>query len=289
MLPRISVEASYVRRWLQNFTVTDNRAVAPSDFTEFSVTAPVDPGFRAAADTSSAGLYNVIPAKFGLTDNYRTYSPAFGNVSMVYNGVDVNVSARLRNGLQVQGGTSTGQQVIDTCEIRAKLPEQVSAGTSAQGGIAYDPSNPYCHDAPGITTRATAAVTYTIPKIDVQVASTLTSSPGVPLQANWNVPNATVRQCAGAAALAGSAPNVTVNLLAPGEMRSDRVNILDFRVGKVLRHGRHRALVALDLYNALNLDTVLAYNQTYVPNGSWLIPQSVLTARTAKLTVQYDF
>ena len=27
VLPRISVEVSYVRRWLQNFTVTDNRAV----------------------------------------------------------------------------------------------------------------------------------------------------------------------------------------------------------------------------------------------------------------------
>jgi hypothetical protein len=225
---------------------------------------------------------------FGVNDNYRTYSPAYGNVSMVYNGVDINVAARLRNGLQVQGGTSTGQQVIDTCEIRAKLPEQASAGASSQGGIAYSPVNPFCHDAPGFTTRATAAVTYTIPKIDVQFASTLTSSPGVPLQANWSIPNATVRQWLGRD-LAGSAPNVTVNLLSPGEMRSDRVNILDFRVGKVVRVRGNRALVAVDLYNVLNLDTVLVYNQTYVPNGSWLIPQSVLTARTAKLTVQYDF
>ena len=142
--------------------------------------------------------------------------------------------------------------------------------------------------APGITTRATAAVTYTIPKIDVQFASTWTSSPGVPLQANWSIPNATVRQWLGRD-LSGSAPNVSVNLLGPDQMQSDRVNILDFRVGKVVRHGRHRALVALDLFNALNLDTVLVYNQTYVPNGSWLIPQTVLTARTAKLTVQYDF
>ena len=288
ILPRISVEASYVRRWLQNFTVTDNRAVTPADFTEFSVTAPPDSRLPNGGGYVVGPLYNVIPSMFGVNDNYRTYSPAFGNVSMVYNGVDINIAARLRNGLQVQGGTSTGQQVIDACEIRAKLPEQVSGGASSQGGIAYSPVNPYCHDAPGMTTRATAAVTYTIPKIDVQFASTLTSSPGVPLQANWSIPNAIVRQWLGRD-LAGSAPNVTVNLLAPGEMRSDRVNILDFRVGKVLRQSRHRALVAVDLYNVLNLDTVLVYNQTYVPNGSWLIPQSVLTARTAKLTVQYDF
>jgi hypothetical protein len=288
VLPRVSVEASYVRRWLQNFTVTDNRALAPSDFTEFSVTAPVDPRLPNGGGYVVGGLYNVVPSKFGQTDNYRTYSPDFGHVSMIYNGVDVNVSARLRNGLQVQGGTSTGQQVIDSCEIRAKLPEQVSAGASSQGGIPYDPVNPYCHVAPGVTTRATAAATYTVPKLDVQVASTLTSSPGVSLQANWNVPNAVAAQSLGRP-LAGNAPNIAVNLLAPGEMRSPRVNILDFRVGKVLRYGSNRMLVAVDLYNALNLDTVLTHNQNYVPNGSWLIPQTVLTARTAKITVQYDF
>ena len=43
ILPRVSVEVGYTRRWLQNFTVTDNRAAAPSDFTQFSVTAPLDP------------------------------------------------------------------------------------------------------------------------------------------------------------------------------------------------------------------------------------------------------
>ena len=288
ILPRVSVEASYVRRWLQNFTVTDNRAVAASDFTEFSVTAPVDPRLPNGGGYVVSGLFDVVPSKFGQTDQYRTYSPDFGHVSMVYNGVDVNVSARLRNGLQAQGGTSTGQQVIEACEVRAKLPEQVSGGASSQGGIPYNPTNPYCHIAPGVTTRATAAVSYIVPKIDLQVASTLTSSPGVPLQANWNVPNAVAAQSLGRS-LSGNAPNVSVNLLAPDQMQSPRVNILDFRVGKVLRYGRSRLLLAVDLYNALNLDTVLVYNQTYVPNGSWLIPQSVLTARTAKNTLQYDF
>jgi hypothetical protein len=93
--------------------------------------------------------------------------------------------------------------------------------------------------------------------------------------------------------LSGNAPNVSVNLLAPDAMQTDRVNILDLRFGKVLRFGGKRALVALDLYNAPNLDTVLSYAVggvvTYVPNGRWLVPNQVLTARTAKLTVQYDF
>jgi hypothetical protein len=288
ILPRISVEVGYTRRWLQNFTVTDNLAVAPSDFTQFSVTAPSDPRLPGGGGYVVAGLYDVNPLKFGQTDNYRTYAPAYGNVSQMYNGVDVNVSARLRNGFQIQGGTSTGQTVIDSCDVRDKLPEQVSTGASSQGGIPYNPLNPYCHNAPGVTTRATAASSYVVPKIDVQLAATFTSSPGVPLQANWNVPSATAALTLGRP-LSGNAPNAQVNLLEPGVMRSPRVNLLDFRFGKLLRFGNMRTNIALDLYNALNLDTVLTQNFTYVPNGQWLVPTEVLTARTAKLTLQLEF
>src|SRR4029450_5700383 len=135
-------------------------------------------------------------------------------------------------------------------------------------------ANPYCHIAPGITTRLTSAGSYIVPKIDVQVAYTLPRSPGVPLEAHWIIPNAVVRQWLGRD-LSGSAPNLSVNLLAPDQMRSDRINILDFRIGKVMRSGGQRALFALDLFNALNLDTVLVNNFQYDPQGSWLVPQEL--------------
>jgi hypothetical protein len=282
------MEVSYLRRWLQNFTVTDNRAVAPADFTAFNVVAPLDPRLPDGGGYTVGPIYNVNPDKFGLTDDFRTYSPEYGNVSQVYNGVDFSVNARLRNGLQLQAGTSTGQSVVEACEVRDKLPEQVSTGAPSAGGIPYNPTNPFCHIAPGITTRLTSAGSYIIPKVDVQVAFALTSSPGVPLEANWIIPNAIARQWLGRD-LSGNAPNITVNLLAPDQMRSDRVNILDFRIGKVMRFGAQRALFALDLYNVPNFDTVLVDNFTYSPTGAWRVPQQVLTARTAKITVQYDF
>jgi hypothetical protein len=89
--------------------------------------------------------------------------------------------------------------------------------------------------------------------------------------------------------LSGGAQNITVNLLAPDQMRGPRVNQLDLRVGKVLRLGQQRATVSVDMFNALNSDTVLTYNQAFTPGGQWLVPNTVLTARTAKITVQYDF
>ena len=120
------------------------------------------------------------------------------------------------------------------------------------------------------------------------VSEVFQSSPGIPLQANWNVPSATAALTLGRP-LAGSAPNVVVNLLSPGQMWSPRVNDLDTRIGKVLRFGSKRATISLDLYNVLNISTPLTYNQTYISGGQWLVPTSVLTARTAKFTMQYDF
>ena len=40
VLPRVSVELGYFRRWLDNFFVDDNLATVPADFTPFSITAP---------------------------------------------------------------------------------------------------------------------------------------------------------------------------------------------------------------------------------------------------------
>jgi hypothetical protein len=289
VLPRVSVEAGYTRRWLQNFTVTDNRALAPEDFDEFSITAPLDPRLPGGGGYTIGGLYNVKPDKFAsATDDLRTYAPNYGTISQVYNGLDINLSARLTNGITLRAGSSTGQRVTDYCEVRALLPEQAGGFSTGSEVPAFSPTNPYCEFAPGVTTRYTGAGSYTIPKVDVLVSGTFQSTPGEPLAANYNVTSAIAQPSLGRP-LAAAGGSVTVNLLDPNDMSYDRVNQLDFRVGKVLRFGRQRANISLDLYNALNLDTVLAYNQNFVPGGNWLVPTSVLTARTAKITVQYDF
>ena len=88
---------------------------------------------------------------------------------------------------------------------------------------------------------------------------------------------------------AGNVPNVTINMLAPGEMYGDRLNQLDFRAGKVLRFGRTRTLISADLYNALNSSAVLTYNNAFVPNGTWLQPQTVLTGRLIKFAAEITF
>jgi hypothetical protein len=58
-------------------------------------------------------------------------------------------------------------------------------------------------------------------------------------------------------------------------------------VAKVLKFGRARAQVGVDLYNTLNSSAVQSYNLTL--GTAYLTPTLVLPARFAKLSAQIDF
>ena len=85
---------------------------------------------------------------------------------------------------------------------------------------------------------------------------------GPEIQANFVATNAIVAPSLGRN-LAGNTQNVSVNLVEPGTMYGERLNQLDLRVGKMVQFGKLRATVNLDLYNALNVDTVLMMNNAY--------------------------
>ena len=187
----------------------------------------------------------------------------------------------------VQGGMNTGNQNNDYCEVRAAIPEWTVLG-------AQSPTNPWCDTSTGWQTRFTALGSYTIPKVDVQIAGTLRSDQGTQLAANYSV-NAAGTTLGRPFAGLGS-PTITVNLIEPGTLYGDRVNQVDMRFAKVLRFGRTRATVGIDLYNISNSATPLTYNQTFIvpdpvntPASRWLRPTSVLHPRYMKISAQLDF
>ena len=53
--------------------------------------------------------------------------------------------------------------------------------------------------------------------------------------------------------------------MAPGQVWGDRVNEIDFRFAKILRFGRIRTNVGIDIFNIINRAAVLTYNQTFTP------------------------
>jgi hypothetical protein len=122
----------------------------------------------------------------------------------------------------------------------------------------------------------------------VLVSGTFRSDQGSSLSANYVVSSAEAAKTLGRP-LAGNAPSVTVNLLAPGQMWGDRVNEVDLKVAKILRFGRTRTNVGFDIYNLFNANPVLTYNSAFTPGGRWLVPTSVLSARFAKISASIDF
>ena len=62
---------------------------------------------------------------------------------------------------------------------------------------------------------------------------------------------------------------------------------LDFRVAKIVRVGRTRTNVGIDLYNVTNSSVPLTFNNTY--GATWLRPLTFMPARFVKLTGQLSF
>jgi hypothetical protein len=296
LAPRTSIEITYVRRSWGNQTVTDNRAVGPSDFDRFNLTAPVDPRLPNGGGYVVEGIYDVKPAKFGQVDNYITFAKNFGQGRIeTYNGVDFNVNTRLRGGLTAQGGVNIGQSRLSDCDVWSQLPEIQAVGFP----FTRTPLSS-CDQASGWLVTVGALSTYTIPKADVQLAATIQSRPfaganfpGIASQslaANWLVSNAVITPALGRP-LAGNATLASINVVEPGVMYGDRLNQLDFRVSKILRFDNRRLNVGVDVFNLFNTNAVYAYFQTLntATPATYLQPASLVSARFAKVSVQFDF
>src|SRR5262249_41178523 len=159
----------------------------------------------------------------GQVNNVITDSDKYGSWSHYFNGLDVTANVLTRTGFLFAGGTSTGQTIADSREVRAHLPEvaTTTTGTSAFGpgliGSAVTPLSPYCHVAYGILTQFRGLSSYVVPKADIQLSATFQSKPGAMLAANYVAPDSEVAPSLGRN-LSGGAPNVAVNLVPPGTL-----------------------------------------------------------------------
>jgi hypothetical protein len=281
VVPRVSLDVSYFRRWYGNFVVQDNLSVAANEYDAFSITAPEDARLPDGGGYTVSGFKNLNPAAVGrAANNFPTLADNYGKQIEHWNGVDVNVNARLANGVLLQGGTSTGRTSTDNCEILEAIPEV---------GVA---NLPYCHVDTNWLTQVKGAVSYLVPKIDVSLAATYQYLPGVEVVGNWAAPNAAIAPSLGRN-LSANAANATVRLVAPGTEYYEGLSQLDLRFAKIFRMGTTRTTINFDVYNALNANTITTLNAGFVPvaggAASFLVPNSVLQARFVKIGAQFDF
>ena len=305
--PQIALEVAYNRRVWSNFFVTHNRALTAADYDEFTLIAPSNPALPNGGGYPVTFLARNTRSALGATDSYYTTTDDYGDETHYWHGVDLSLSARTNWGLTVQGGTSTGRGVNDTCDSymgRFGRPMSPTLGTAAvpvilqgivDGQTACNATEPFLTSVRGLGS-------YTVPKVDVMVSAIFRSQenaqPGAAVGTNGASRTATYRLTAAqflAATGRPLAPGLAtqdVDLLLPGQVYGDRINVVDMRFAKVVRFGKTKTNVGMDLYNLFNANTATTYETVYDPatNGArWMQPTAVLLPRFMRFNIQVDF
>ncbi|MGB7217937.1 MAG: carboxypeptidase regulatory-like domain-containing protein [Vicinamibacterales bacterium] len=324
IMPRVSVDVSYFRRWFGNFTAVDQQQLAVTDFDSFDVTTPTDSRLPGGGAQKITGFVdpktNALAAAGALNKTVLTDSIGANQIDH-WNGVDVTVNARLQNGLLLQGGTGTGRRYTNNCEVSALLPETL--GTSPQS---------FCEVTEPFVTQVKFVAAYTLPRYaalpgsvaqvlqNIQIAGTFQSIPGAFKTATYVMPNAEFSSLALSSLLTvnplhgdgiadtngdlipdvniSNANNKNLNLIAPGSVLDERQNQLDLRLGRIFRIGRTRTSVNFDVFNLTNANTVLTRNNAFsktpgngvnnAVNNLWA-PATILQARFYKISATFDF
>jgi hypothetical protein len=312
IIPRVSVDVGYVRRNFFGFLVTDdlNRNVN-TGYATYTLTAPSDPrlpngGGYPITSYIPTNAANAVPSK-----PYLTWESNIGPERTSYwHGVDFALNMRLHNGLTGSVGLGTGRAVVDNCAVATKY-NQVTTGL-VNTELGPDPRG--CHSVDPFQTTVRGLASYVIPKIDVLISGVVRSQPEVQLStvpptgaviagggasAQWIVPNSLVIGALGYTPSFLSPTGTTTIQITDNANRvySDvRRTQIDLRFAKVLRFGRTRSEIGLDLNNLLNTNYATGYNTTYtysvgntLQGGTWANPTSITYPRFLRFNYTIDF
>jgi hypothetical protein len=317
----VSIYGGFFRRIFGNFLVTDDLNHTADDYQPYTVTSGLIPapgvsagGATLPADILTGPYYNVkdtrVAAPFvGLSDDLFPGSKVIDH----WNGFDVSLNARLPGGVIFQGGTSTGRQTYDNCDIvrpenagkfgdRSPIVESMFVTAplgEVRGPLGTALPIDFCHVDQAWLTQLKFLGSYTIRKIDVQIGAAYQNIPGIELGAAYQAVNGDIARPVAQGGLgrlptnAVSATTFTnVSLINPETEYYERVNQLDLRIGKILRAGKYRANVSLDLYNIFNKATITDANFNYSAiqsTNTWLAPRNTIAARLFKVSATFDF
>ena len=229
---------------------------------------------------------DINPAKLGLNTNEWIRADDLG-ARQVFNGVDFNVNARLRQGVILQGGVSIGRLAASVVPDAAV---GVAAGTQPLRPTCFVVDSPQvkelCNEAPPFQAQVKGSAVVPLPWWKIETSVTYQSIPGIDVRAQWAAPNAAIAPSLGRD-LAGGARTANVQLIKPFTMFEDRLHQVDLRIARSFQVSRTTIRPQFSIFNLFNAATVLAMNTAYGPN--WLRPTNILAPRIATLGAQINW
>ena len=290
LMSGVSVSANWYRRSFYNLRLTNNRLVSLTDWTPISAFNPLT--------GQPLTLYALNASKLSSVDNFDTNSD---NRSQVYNAIELNVNARLPGGAILFGGFETERTMRNVCD-EPNNPTALFYCDDTQNGIPYRPQFKLSGSYPlpkGITVSATLQALPGRPIGGFTTAGNKISGPGYgdtgsPVGTNWLITRTTrypadcPSPCTAGALVAPTltTSSLTVPLVAPGLEFLPRLNQVDLSFAKWFQVGRLRLQGQVDIFNAFNKNTDLAYLSTNATTASYLRPASVLQGRQIRVGTQ---
>jgi hypothetical protein len=296
---RVSINGGYFRRTFGNQTFTDDLRFDANSYDSFCINAPADPRLPGGGAYQVCGVQDLKPSVFaqGLpANNLIRFSEDFGGETNRFQGYDLNIEGRFRNGAFLKAGIAAGSRLFDNCNLLAAGLDAVVAA-AAQGTETYPDGTSTCRREYPFRPDGKVSGSYMLP-YGVQMAGTYQFSRGVQaggaggtsIGASWPITSARA-VTAGARAWTGAASR-TIQLIREGaEYGEENLQQLDLRFSKRFELGGARLRVDFDAYNIFNSSWPFSVSGTYseAATGQWLRPTNVLQHRFFKLGGQFSF
>jgi hypothetical protein len=293
LFPGVALNVGYFRTWYGNLQATANTAQTAADYDEFCVTAPTDARLGAVSGQRICGLYDLKPARFGITNEVIGIAESLSGAkpTEVYDGVDIAVNGRYGRGGIVQGGVSFGRLVQDSCDVLAGHPEISNVNGFATNGnnpyIAGQSTEPFCRRENGNQTQIKFAGNYPLPWFGIEASATYQNNPGINYSATRQFNRAEILPSLGRNL---NDANRVVSIMLPFAENGPRINQLDLRFSKRITMGRARVRGQFDVYNVTNGAGILDQLTDYGTNGaSFQQINNVLGARLFKFGVVFEY
>jgi hypothetical protein len=271
LLPRLSITGSWFHGSFHNLTTTINQSWAfDGDPTKNPNYVPMTI-YNALTGEPIAVYSRTLAAQQAPTRNLDTFDP---NREQVYNSYNLEFRARPGGGAQIFGGFAFERQLTVNCTTPDN-PNSLRFCDDTQNDIPF-------------SKQFKLAGSYPL-AFGIQLSGAFQSNQGSSSSQTMVITRGATKYPANCPAPcpAGSVilpstfqpASLTVNLLPTGQVFTERINQLDFKVARTFRAGRFTVQPQFEMFNVNNSDAIVSYVTTNTLSSSYGYANSILQPR----------